>query len=545
MKKERTEEKTPDLSFWISAKFKIILLLASFAGGTLYAAALPPLNWNLLIFAALIPLLYVPVVSGWKMRFFCGWVWGLGWSFFSYNFLREIHPAVPWLLAPVISLWPAVFTLAAGWFAVKYFDREKIVKPWCFDTSLLKSTGYIFTAGILFTLIEWTRYYLFVWNDLSVTLWKIPELMQIASLTGRYGLSFLILLVNGALFALIFFKRRWSTAGIALIYPVIAQIYGIYRMKEPESYREPVTWKCALIQGDLPQQRRATAEEVFNSIVVYATMSLPYAGKADTIIWPECAIPIPYRADYPLAESFRKVISRMGAQMLMGTLDYTPDKKLTNGVLLIQPGGEIAGKYDKYHRVPFGEYVPFRQWIPESWVKAFDMGRDLSAGTSMKPLTVKDGVVAGTAVCYEGVFSYLINGFARNGANVLTAVSNDVWYPESSEPEQHLANAVLRCVETGLPMIRCGNNGGSGVVTKKGVFTQYIGQKATRPELLREKASGTVEVTLERNPEKTLAVRFENFFIVLLAVVLLAANIPLFVPQRRRRHNARKPQQVY
>jgi apolipoprotein N-acyltransferase len=137
------------------------------------------------------------------------------------------------------------------------------------------------------------------------------------------------------------------------------------------------------------------------------------------------------------------------------------------------------------------------------------------------------GISCGTAICYEGVFSYVANAFARNGANVLAALSNDVWYPESSEPEQHLANAVLRCVETGLPMVRCGNNGGSGVVTNKGIFTRYIGSAAPRPELLREKASGVVTVTVERFPAVTFAVKFENWLIYLLSALLLAETILL------------------
>jgi apolipoprotein N-acyltransferase len=151
------------------------------------------------------------------------------------------------------------------------------------------------------------------------------------------------------------------------------------------------------------------------------------------------------------------------------------------------------------------------------------MGRDLAAGKRIAALQISPEVRAGTAVCYEGVFSYMSAGFARDGANVLAAISNDVWYPESSEPEQHLANAVMRCVETGLPMVRCGNNGGSGVVTAKGQFTRYIGSDSDRPELLREQAAGIVETALERHPQLTLAVRFENYLIYLLMAVLFAA----------------------
>ena len=491
------------------------------------------LNWSFAIFFALIPLFYVPLFFSWKMRFLCGWLWGLGWSFFAYNFLREIHPAVPWMLAPVISLWPAVFAYAAGFFARKFFDREKLSSPWQLDYPLSSQIFYLLSAGVLFTVIEWTRYYLFVWNDLSVTLWRIPELMQIARFTGRYGASLLIVLVNGAIFSLIFFRRRLLTAAVLLIFPLISLIYGVYRLNTPQKYSDPVVWKCALIQGNLPQQRRASEMDVVNSIIIYAQSSLPFMEKADTILWPECAVPIPYRASYHLAGEFRKVVSRFQTPLLLGTLDYDPAGNMTNSALLITPGGRIEAKYDKFHRVPFGEYVPLREFLPEMMIRYFDMGRDLEAGCSMMPLKISPDVKMGTAICYEGVFSYLANGFARNGANVLAALSNDVWYPESSEPEQHLANAVMRCVETGLPMIRCGNNGGSGVVNRFGVFTQYIGSRnVLRPELLREQAAGIVTVEFERLPELSPAVRMENCFVYLI-MFLLGVAIMSFLYRNR------------
>ncbi|MBQ4330126.1 MAG: apolipoprotein N-acyltransferase [Lentisphaeria bacterium] len=529
----------PELLFLRRKKFKAAAAFCSLAGGMLYAAALPPLNWSFAVFFALLPLFYVPVYfSSWKMRIFCGWLWGVGWSVFAFNFLREIHPAVPYMLAPVISVWPAVFTFCAGFFAGKLLRRQDITSPFFLEYPLTKQLLYLLSAGALFTLLEWTRYYLFVWNDLSVTCWKLPELMQIARFTGRYGVTLLITLVSGALFALIFFrKKRFLTAALLLIYPAISLVYGIWRVNTPAVYRDPVEWKCALIQGDLPQQRRPTHSDVVNSIIVYARASLPFEGKVDTVLWPECAVPIPYRAEHLLAAEFRKVIARFRTPLLMGALDYTPEGLSTNSALLIYPGGAVAAKYDKYHRVPYGEYVPFRSWLPESWVRAFDMGRDLAPGKSLMPLKIKEGVFSGTAVCYEGVFSYVANAFARNKANVLAALSNDVWYPESSEPEQHLANAVMRCVETGLPMVRCGNNGGSGVVTSTGVFTQYVGTAASRPELLREAAAGVVSVTLERTPEITVAVRYENWLILLLAALLLAETIWLF-PQRRQKKSS-------
>jgi len=499
---------------------KWLLLPVCFAGGMLYAAALPPLNWFFAAFFTLLPLMYCALQGKWYFRLLCGWVWGLGWSLFAYSFLREIHPAIPWLLAPVISLWPALYTMLLGFFA------ERLYKGTFPEFTLWRGVLFAVSAAAPFTVLEWTRYYLFVWNDLSVTLWRVPLLMQIARITGRYGVSLFITSLNAAIFSLIYFKkRRFIPVGIMLIYPALVLIYGIIRMNYPgmEDSGKKVIWKCALIQGDLPQQRRAGEEQILNSIMRYFQLSLQMKKfDPDTIIWPECAVPIPLRSNIPLAQVYREAVKKLDSRMLIGSLDFSEEGGMTNSALLIKPGTSwIIGKYDKYHRVPFGEYVPFRSLLPASWIKAFDMGRDLTGGKNILPLRINENVSAGTAVCYEGVFSYMSAAFAREGANVLTAISNDVWYPQSSEPEQHLANAVMRCVETGLPMVRSGNNGGSGVVTEKGVFTQYIGTAADRPELLRESAAGIVTVELEKHPQLTFAVRYENLIVYLLFAGLL------------------------
>ena len=119
-----------------------------------------------------------------------------------------------------------------------------------------------------------------------------------------------------------------------------------------------------------------------------------------------------------------------------------------------------------------------------------------------------------------------MRNFAKRGANVFIVLSNDAWYPRSSEPEQHLANAVIRCVESGLPMIRCGNNGGSGMVTAWGEFTGYIGSSAPRPELLRERTCGVVEVPVYRTGQISAPfVKYGEWFILLLAIFAFAVII--------------------
>ena len=256
------------------------------------------------------------------------------------------------------------------------------------------------------------------------------------------------------------------------------------------------------------------------------------------VIWPEAAIPLPFHSGKDLRRykfthpyrmlcleyqnTIRNLTTEHNCDMLIGSLDYTPhlDPKAapdaTNSALFFKSGNRMIRKYDKIHRVPFGEYIPFRKALPEFITNYIDMGRDIVPGTNPEPIQLTDKVYAGTAVCYEGVFGYLTREYARRGANVIVVLSNDAWYPTSSEPEQHLANAVMRSVETGLPMVRCGNNGGSGVVTPVGRFTQCYSENVSRPELWRGRAIVKVDVNITPDVRRTIYVKYGEFFILLL-----------------------------
>ena len=130
----------------------------------------------------------------------------------------------------------------------------------------------------------------------------------------------------------------------------------------------------------------------------------------------------------------------------------------------------------------------------------------------------------GVVICYEGVFGYVTRQTVRHGANVLMALSNDAWYPKSSEPEQHLANATLRAVECGVPMVRVGNNSGSGIVMPDGRFAQALEVPGpeSRPELRRGRGIRMLRVPVAEFPPPTVYLHIGDLFpMLLIAFVLL------------------------
>ena len=534
---------------------KALTYLVCFAGGTLYAAALPPLNLYIFAAVCLLPLFYFIPRSKFFHAVMCGWCWGLGWSLFAFRFLREIDPVAPWLLAPVMALWPALF--AAGF----HFISRNIL---LFEGTLLKKEQPLsrvlllsLSGAALFVLTEWTRSRLFPWNDFSVVLWQVPLLLQVSVFTGHYGINFTVALINAAVSSAVVFRKKY--AAILLLLPVLfSTIFGYFRLHAPEK-RETVRFSPALIQGNLSQRRHASLKQAQEALDTYTNLArklLSEGRKPDIVLWPESSIPIPFysafslnlssqKTDYGrLAASYQYQVKNLcrefSVPMMIGALDFeevlpgNTNPGATNSALHFDQWGVLKNKYDKLHRVPFGEYVPFRTLLPDIIVRYIDMGRDLVPGKNANPVVLSDKVRAGTAICYEGVFSYVMRNFARRGANVFIVLSNDAWYPESSEPEQHLANAVLCSVESNLPMIRCGNNGGSGIVYPDGTYKIIDPtKKFPRPELRRGAAAQIIEVFLPKNPERTFYVRFGEWFVYLL--IFFTAFCFLFSLRCRRK----------
>lgn len=288
------------------------------------------------------------------------------------------------------------------------------------------------------------------------------------------------------------------------------------------------------------------------------------------IIWPESAVPRTYynQAHYekildnlkkqsvinpnaaaslqqlqknpPFEYLYRKTVRSMMAEFpqasfLIGTLTFDPDgSHIYNSALLLQHAKQdpanykydydTADVYSKVHLVPYGEFVPLAWKYPvlDKWM---GLGRSLTPGSAFRPLTVKPGINAGVMICYEDVFAYTARELARNGANFLVVVTNDAWYPKSSEPEQHYINSIFRTIETRLPMVRAGNSDYSVLIDPFGrltdsVFKQFAsnGDVIFQPE---RKKSGSAKfiVPVPRRPVQTFYTRYGDMFVLLCGMI--------------------------
>jgi len=301
---------------------------------------------------------------------------------------------------------------------------------------------------------------------------------------------------------------------------------------------------AAILQGDIAQCRGATDKEAKAALNKYMRLSeIALISKPDIVIWPETAVPLPYRSSHAMCLDYRfrlnTLIQKHKIPFLIGTIDFEDippgvNKKaeIYNSALLIDKNGKIADKFHKINLVPFGEFVPLSGMFP-FLVDAIGMGRQLTPGTDFSPIEIIPGVRAGIGICFEDIFPYVARNEVKKGANLLIYITNDAWYPTSSEPEQHLANSVFRAVENRRPMIRCGNNSGSCLILPNGVIADSIfvdeslDKNGKKKLLLAKRGEGCANfiVDVRPNPPMTFYTRHGDMFILLCWAIFAYASI--------------------
>ncbi|MBN1864056.1 MAG: apolipoprotein N-acyltransferase [Victivallales bacterium] len=560
-----TPSSRPGNEAWVvSRRKKILRFIALACSGMLYSSIFPPLNFSHLAWVAVIPFFLIVRRRPARRAFADGMLWGYFWALTSFAWLREIESFIPFGMAFVLCLFPACW---AG--LVPVFCRRMLPVPsedmrppkaalW------MRQTAFVVVCSALWCLLDWTRSWIFTglpWNFISASQWKNIPLIQICEFTGVYGLSFMLIYFNLALsFAGEGLCKSLHTSarfqrplpliiGIAaLMGCVFIGARSLVSFNLPAQTRQGgtgagvTTLRAAVVQGDIEQMRIPQPGDAEFALEQYVSFSQLAASSApDILIWPETAVPIPFFSGCAFGQYYRFKVSQMqrenGVSMLIGSVDFA--KNITcdnapegvpmyNAALHLDRNTKLLDYYYKQHLVPFGEYTPLGRFYP--WVKQkFGMGRDLSRGNRYTLFDLKPGVRAAALICYEDIFPYLSREFALRGANLIIVLTNDAWYPESSEPEQHLVNSVFRAVETRRPVIRAGNNNGTCLILPSGLIADSIsgmveaeGKFMPTPEVSCRGFS-EFEVGVLDNPPLTFYTRFGDVFILFCALVFLVA----------------------
>jgi len=493
--------------------------------GVLIAMGLPPYGLWPLAFIGF-PLFLVLLETGkrqtWRSGFVLGWVFGLGYfavalHWIGYAFFVQADTylwMMPFMLG-ILSGGMAVYWALAAWLARR-----------------VGGTGLqlALTFASLLGLAEWLRGHLFTgfpWAAPGLLVDGMGGVAQAASVIGMTGLTLLVVLWASLPYVFLTADRprpKLAAAAILLLLPVLWG-WGEMRLMGASDAMVPGV-AIRIVQPNLPQEekwREENARQIFGDLEQMSSMPTPDRpegiGGITHVIWPESAVPF-LIDESPVAKSELKPL--LGGRTALVTGAVRLDRKgegeapdAHNSIIVFDGNAEPVARYDKWRLVPGGEFLPLAWALePLGFQQVVQTPGSFVPGPGPRTVTLPGGLRAGLTVCYEAIFpDRLVDESDR--PQVIINVTNDGWFGRSTGPWQHLAQARLRSIEQGLPLIRAANTGISAVIDPYG--------RTVRMLPLLEK--GVVDSPLPEALPATLYARIGDFWLLLLTVIAVICAI--------------------
>ncbi|MDD5707405.1 MAG: apolipoprotein N-acyltransferase [Kiritimatiellae bacterium] len=505
--------------------------LAALASGLMLYSAFPPVAQTDAAWFALAPLLLALRRASPRAGFRLGWLTGFVFWLGSLSWIwKLIGNGGPWALvllghaalAAYCALYLGLFGMLSAWL---WRDGRLNGAPW-------RRLGVVLLwQPLLWAGLEYLRGEAltgFPWNALGVSQYRNLALIQLAAWGGAGAVSLLLMAVNGGIAAMV--QRTWDDLNVrrrrrpltgdvpdapadtsptpptrvfmlrsvelllAMLTVAGCCLWGIKRLQavERESAGAP-RLRLALIHPDAPsifERNDAGLEQLSADLLAYTELAA--AAKPDLCIWPETTLPGAIPLDASTLALASNAVARACAPLLAGGVEIEPGPgwewqvgaHIYNAAFLFDRLGNPARSYRKQHLVPFGEYIPFDRYFP--WLTRLSpIGYSCSPGTASTIMRIPaPGRAADAAslmvpisplICFEDTMPYLSRRAAHAGARLLINLTNDAWFDGSCESEQHLAQAVFRCVENGLPMVRCANSGVTCTINAAGRINRRLG----------------------------------------------------------------------
>ncbi len=400
-------------------------------------------------------------------RFRSGYLAGFTHYLISLSWLLQIpvkfYPLLGWIaLAAYLAVYPAVW----AWLCGRKFGNAGRTESW------FARTGFALFCAVVWVALEMIvarMFSGFPWNLLGSSQQRLFPLIQIASWTGVYGVSFFVVwfsvsLLNAldGLLARPTTRHLWlKELGLPVFVVAMVYAFGLHRIASgPESAR---TLRIALVQPSIPQTMIWNAKESdarFSELLKLSVAAL--TNKPEVLMWPEAAVPKMVRDDEATARAISQLAATNGVWLIIGSDDF--DFRGTNAIyfnssFLVSPRGEFISTYRKRRLVIFGEYVPLLDWLP--FIKYLTpITGGFAAGE--RPVTFDLGALGAKTsvlICFEDMFPHYAREHAAEDVDFLVNLTNDGWFGESAAHWQQAAGAAFRAVENGRPLVRCANNG--------------------------------------------------------------------------------------
>jgi apolipoprotein N-acyltransferase len=443
----------------------------AFGFGLIAAAIFPPFGAFPLLWISFPALIFLlQGTSNAKQAFIVGWCFAFG----------ELMLGLYWIAASmfvdIAQFWWAVPLAVAGlpaFLALYYAIASALARR--FD---LTNLGGMIGFALLWFLADYARGHLltgFPWNLTGYAFARALPVLQITSVIGIYGLTLITIIIVCLPACLADGKKSSRTIVLAsLLILVCIAGWGGMRLASA-SNANVANVRLRLVQPDIKQADKWKSERrEANFQDILDLSSAPGTAPITDIIWPETASTFYLAEDTVHRARIASQIPRGGA-LLTGVLrrEVLPGGLLHyyNSLIAIDHDGDITATYDKFHLVPYGEYIPFRNWIPLHSIAG--IGLDFSRGDKPHSLTAPGLPLFSPLICYEAIFPGAVTD-PYNRPQLLVNVTNDGWYGYTSGPYQHFAIARVRAIEEGMPLARAANTGVSAIVDSYGRITAQL-----------------------------------------------------------------------
>ena len=463
-----------------------------------------------------------------KRALLVGWLFGVGhftvnnnWIQHAFDYQDRMPPVLGYGAVVGLALYLALYPMLGAGLAWRLASPRAAGDP-----VARPGAAFVLVAGAAWIATEWLRATLFTgyaWNPLGVAWLALPDIAGGARFVGTYAMSGLMVVTAGALLLLVGGKRWGLAVGVTALFAAIL-IANTGKVPAPAAAANAP--RIRVVQPNIDQQIDITPDHAAKVLRRLTALSGRPGPAPRLILWPEGSVD-PYVEDgYPPAWYWRgsPFLTRLQIARVLGERDRAliggsalifdragELKGAANSIFVIGPDARLGGRYDKAHLVPGGEYLPMRPILEPLGLSRLVAGEvDFLDGPGPATIDLPGFGAIGMQICYEIIFSGQVVDRARRPA-LLFNPSNDAWFG-SWGPPQHLAQARMRAIEEGIPVVRSTPNGISAVIAADGRILASIPQHR----------AGAIELPIPAAHPAPLFARIGNAMAAAVALMLLA-----------------------
>ena len=520
-------------------------ILLVFMSSLMLVLSFPSFNLGFLAWVGLVPLILAICDRSPKIGFFLALVCGTIFNIGIFKWILE----VPKFTLPHYGVMVVYMGTYFGFFGLIFCF---VTRKWGLSTSLM-------TAPFVWVSLEYIKsnmsFLALSWALLAHSQYRYTSIIQFASVTGAYGVSFLIVMVNMALAAtiLIFLLQREQIKQTTLKPPssrvtislmlACAVLIGLAWYHGQMTITRPISGKgikVAIVQGNIEQTKKWDRKYAKFIMQTYADLTKEAAkNDPELIIWPETATPRSISTNRRLRAEVMRITREAGTNLLLGSseqqkFEIEGSRKLgyLNSAFLI-PSEKENSKYQRYDKIrlfPFGDYLPYKGILPWSFIGVPNISGYMP-GVKYTVLKLPN-VNFGVTICWENIFSDLVRQFVKNGAQFMVNMTNEAWFGRTAAPYQFVSMSVFRAVENRVYVVRCANTGVSCIIDPNGKVVDRVKDENGKDIFVR----GVLTGSIIPSEKKTFYTRYGDWpawLSLLFTVVLLFVTIIKKTPGNR------------